>query len=74
MLNVGEKQAALMASVATTTLRRETDMETIDAELAKLSPAEKALASSRVVRALEVLERDKMNAARHQLMNLERVK
>ena len=74
VLNVGEKQAALMASVATTTLRRETDMETIDAELAKLSPAEKALASSRVVRALEVLERDKMNAARHQLMNLERVK
>ena len=74
VLNVGAEQAALLASVSTTSLRQEADMKNIDAELAKLSPDEKERASGRVVRALEELERDKMTAARHHLMDLERIK
>jgi len=74
VLNVRGEQAALVASVVTTTLRRETDMENIDSELDKLSPAEKERGAGRVVRALEELERDKMNAARTRLMDLERIK
>ena len=74
VLNLNAEQAALMTSVATTTLRREKDMENADRELEKLTPEDKERASGRIVRALEELERDKMNAARTRLMDLERIK
>ena len=74
VLHVVGEQANLLASVATASLRRDKAMDTIDSDLEKLSPAEKEKASLRVVRALEVLERDKMNEARHRLMDLEHIK
>ena len=74
VLQVIGDQANLLASVATASLRREKAMDTIDSDLEKLSPKEKEKASLRIVRALEELERDKMNEARARMINLEHVK
>jgi len=74
VLHVRGEQADLLASVATDTQRNNIAMATIDSDLEKLSPAEKERASLRVVRALEELERDKMNEARARMMDWEHEK
>ena len=62
-LNVSEKAALLLTTLATPTARRKANAEHIALSVAKLPKDVKDKASLKVVRALEMLERDKMNEA-----------
>jgi len=67
-LNLNKEQTDLLASV----LNRETSAHRdIDKHLATPSPAEEEKAMGRVVRALKMLERDKMNQARAHMTDME---
>ena len=70
-LNVSEKAALLVAGLTTPRARRKANADYISLSVAKLPKEVKDKASLKIVRALEVLEREKMQEAIQRMAAME---
>ncbi len=70
-LNISEKAALLVATLATPRKRREANTEYISLSVSKLPQEVKDKAALKVIRALEILEREKMQEAIQRMAAME---